>query len=101
MAPALCVGGLLEHACSEGEIEMDVECGHEESCPADVCSSAVRACERESQLDLAGFAAPVLFVLPTWEIDAVMFTSTRTTSQPLPPDRSNLPFAASDRPQLI
>ena len=101
LGPALCAGGLLEHACDCGS-GVDAECGHEDSCPDDPCVSLVRA-EDQDTLASSGFEGQpqVLVTAPNWAAELALGRWAWPERPPAPPDRSNLPYAPSDRPLLI
>lgn len=100
MGPALCIGGLLEHACGCGD-ECSAECQHEDSCPDDPCASVVRTEDQDAQADYDFEGPQVLVDLPTLDAELASVRWSWSSRPPLPPDRWNLPYAQSDRPQLI
>ncbi len=95
LGPALCGGGLLDHACECGE---DVSCGHEDDCAADPFQIGIPAGQHELLPD-AGAAAVCALNLPRWEDPWIADgLSRRVQVWPPPPRRSSLPYQASDRP---
>lgn len=97
--PALCMGGVLEHACDCG-VESDLECSHEDSCADDPCASVATRSggDERAERDLAPPAVPTAFV--AWAREP-MRASTSPPAAPEPTDRARLPYAASDRPLRI
>lgn len=102
LGPALCMGGLLEHhcACDDAcDVESDVESDHDVSCPDDDCATVVRTEDADVSLD---FDTPqVVAIAMAWTMEPAPAGLPWLSKPPLPPDRWNLPFAQSDRPQLI
>ena len=101
VAPALCIGGLIEHECDCGQGGAEMQCQHEDSCSDDPCEPLVVPQEREARslLDIELPWVPV--ALFTWDVELDSTRWSRTWSPPPPPDWSNLPYAQSDRPLLI
>ena len=100
VAPALCLGGVLEHSCDCGDGGAEMQCGHEDSCLDDPCESLVpQEREARSLLDIEVPWVPVVVV--TWDPELGSARWSWSARPPLPPDRSNLPYAQSDRPLLI
>ena len=100
VGPTLCVGGFLEHSCDHGG-ETEVQCEHEDGCADDPCASWIRAPYEESHVAL-DFEMPQIPVAVTqWGNELGSAKWPRCLVSPPPPDRSNLPYAQSDRPLLI
>ncbi len=98
LGPALCLGGLLEHACDCGE---DIQCQHEESCADDPCASVTRPRDQDAgtALEFEASADPVASSI--WVIQVCPAGRWWSSLPPPPPDRSNLPYAQSDRPLRV
>lgn len=98
MAPALCAGGLLEHACG-CESETEVRCDHEETCATDPCSPLVRI-DADALIGLGAAKTSVaLDALVDWRPPAL--PRARAELPPPPRRLPNLPYARSDRPLRI
>lgn len=100
LGPALCAGGLMEHACDCGH-ESDVECEHEDSCPDDPCATAVRTEEQDALAEFEFSAPRIAVAILALEAAENPSCWSGSAGPPLRPDRWNLPFALSDRPQRI
>ena len=100
LGPALCVGGLLEHACECGS-EISVECQHEDSCPDDPCAPLVRAEDQDAQANFEFEGPQVIVALLTLDAELASVRWSWSSGPPLPPDCWSLPYAQSNRPQLI
>lgn len=100
LGPALCVGGLIEHTCA-CENESDAGCEHEESCPDDPCASVVRLEERDAQAELEVACWQTPLAPDTLGAELGIAKCSWRLKPFLPPDRGNLPYPQSDRPQLI
>ncbi len=97
LGPALCMGGILEHAC-DGCDEDAYQ--HEELCTGDSCYQAAQPDDHGDHLDE-----------PTWcEVETPLSwegprtanrTSPRQSIPPHPPDRPKLAYALSDGPMRI
>lgn len=99
--PALCLGGLLEHACDCGEGGIEMQCQHEDSCSGDPCKSLTVTQGRDSR-GLFDFGAP--WVPVTNRSLGGELASAQESWSKGPPDPSwrwNLPYAQSDRPLRI
>jgi hypothetical protein len=99
-APALCVGGVLEHFCAD--CPEGVDCTHEESCASDPCEGllVVRP-EHQQSNDQSAAPAPYLapdFLTPSLALVLGPLHVHDPTSQP--PQKS-LPRPESDLPLLI
>ena len=95
LAPALCAGGLLEHAC---ECESEAACQHEESCPDDPCASFVRRSETRPAASPALELPWVPIFLAEREPELAHRSWDPSCAGPPPRLRPNLPYAESDRP---
>lgn len=98
--PALCMGGLLEHGCAHEEVAtLDDDC--DDSGEQDPCVSYALPQDRNTQnaLDFELSLVPVARFC--WEVAEEVSWRPCSTSAPLPPDWSNLPYKASDRPLRI
>ena len=101
VAPALCIGGLIEHECDCGQGGAEMQCQHEDSCSDDPCESLTRPQDRDSR-SLLDIEAPwIALAVVTWDVEFDSTRWSRSARPPLPPDRWNLPYAQSDRPLLI
>ena len=109
IVPALCMGGLITHACDRAEEtccppECDcngrARCGHESGCSDDPCS--VRAIRPERQNDDADTVLQPA-ISTTIVLVAVTQPSVHTERAPAHewPGGKNLPFPSSDLPLLI
>ena len=98
--PALCMSGLLEHAC-DCESAGEVECQHESSCPDDPCATVVRVEGQDTQANFDFEGPKVLVAVLTLDAELASVSWAWSSRPPLPPDGWNLPYAQSDRPQLI
>lgn len=100
--PALCTGGLLEHDCDCGQGGAELQCQHEDSCSDDPCASLTVPHEREDRNHPTGFETSRSSVaVVRWGMEIGSARWSWSAISPLPPDRSNLPYAQSDRPLLI
>ena len=100
VAPALCIGGVLPHPCDCGDGGAEKQCQHEDSCSDDPCETlAPQEREARSLLNIEVPWVPVVFV--TWDPELGSARWSWSARPPLPPNRSNLPYAQSDRPLLI
>ncbi|KAA3611879.1 MAG: hypothetical protein DWQ01_07275 [Planctomycetota bacterium] len=103
LVPALCKGGLLEHAC-DCETEVGISCDHEQGCEDDPCSIVARP---EGQDRRLAAEVELLAVVASFEssdphVELRGLFERGAGSQPEgPPGRENLPYRASDRPLLI
>ena len=101
VARALCIGGLIEHECDCGPGGAEMQCQHEDSCSDDPCESLTVPQHRDSR-SLLDIEAPwIALAVVTWEVESGSTRWSLSARPPLPPDRSNLPYAQSDRPLLI
>ena len=97
LAPALCMGGYLEHACHCG---MQEQCEHEGACATDPCADVVP--NKNCDHFLADLVSRALVSLDFGEL----FAPPPPTAPPwfpaiAPPDRPRLAMAASDLPLRI
>jgi hypothetical protein len=93
-APALCIGGLLEHPCECCNTD---GCSHE-ACPDDPCST-LAAMRHEQHVSPAVWLAAVLVPMPAPEPDNSADDFARGPFEP--PRCRSLPFPPSDVPLLI
>lgn len=100
LGPALCLGGLLEHACECGSAA-SVACEHEQECPDDPCASVVRVEEHDAQANFKFAGLQVLVAVLALDAELASESRPSPSKPPQLPGRSNLPYAQSDRPQLI
>jgi len=100
LGPALCLGGLLEHDCDCGG-EGAAECQHEDSCPDDPCAPVLRTEEMDALPNFEFASRLIQAPLFTLDVEPASVRWSWSSRPPLPPDRWNLPYAQSDRPQLI
>jgi hypothetical protein len=98
LAPALCGGGMLEHACECGN---DVQCHHEEACPDDPCSAFTRSGEQDAEASLTCGAFTQPAASTPWDSELESARNRWSSPPAPPPDRSSLPYAQSDRPLRI
>ena len=95
--PALCLGGILVHACDCGGA---VQCGHESACWYDPCvQTMVRDESQELDVDIAVslLAADWCFLPLGADLSAAEAHEFLSGF----PSRRNLPYARSDIPLLI
>ncbi|MFQ5505015.1 MAG: hypothetical protein ACE5F1_09505 [Planctomycetota bacterium] len=92
--PAVCLGGVLEHACGCSQDW----CSHD-ACPNDPCDKLIRGDESDVfGLDLT--APVVLAFAPCVDLELATYERSRRRIEPRPPPRT-LPYHASDVPLLI
>ena len=101
VAPALCIGGLIEHECDCGDGGVEMQCQHEDSCSDDPCESLKVPSDRDARSLLDIEVLWVSMAVVTWDEELASARWSRSARPPLPPDRWNLPYAQSDRPLLI
>ena len=101
VGPAICIGGLLEHACDCGQGGAEMQCQHEDSCSDDPCASLTAPSERDARTLLDIEAPWVFLAVVTWNAELAPARWSWSARPSLPPDWSNLPYAQSDRPLLI
>ena len=100
LGPALCVGGLMEHACDcEGVVEVD--CEHEDACATDPCAPLLRVGDHDEATNHELEVQQVVFAVHAWELVVDAGRWSWPARPPAPPDWSSLPYAQSDRPLLI
>ena len=100
LGPAMCIGGIIEHSC-ECVGESSMECQHEDSCLDDPCASLVRGMNQEAQPNLELANSLALVVSIPLDVEPPPLKWSWSSRPPLPPNRRNLPFPQSDRPQRI
>ncbi len=107
--PALCMGGVLTHACEcasespcpcEAGCEHDSGCGHEGECPDDPCSIRVIRPERRADnvvtVSQPAISTPIILSAVTLPSAQGVRASAREW-----PNGKKLPFPSSDLPLLI
>jgi len=103
VAPALCMGGLLEHPCDCGDgapCEYEESSQHEDSCAGDPCSVVAVPDEDGNHLD--DFTAYAVVVPPAWgNVPVPGSPGLLLRTPPIPPDRPRFAYAPSDRPLRI
>lgn len=98
LGPALCFGGVIEHACDCGNSGVEESCEHEATCSDDPCSTLALAPDQ----DQVGKALQLALHEPASLVArAPAALATRVPEPRAPPLRCNLPYAQSDRPLLI
>ena len=106
LGPALCLGGLVKHACGCEE-GVQVQCQHEDACSDDPCGSIARPQDvaAEADLDLDEVAwigvdwVPALGLAAQGDFDSPRLPW--SNGPHAPPDRPQLPYAECDRPLRI
>lgn len=94
--PAMCMGGILEHACLPHESD---DCGHEDACVDDPCSTVLIRTEDGPG---AGIAADLVWAIEAVEIEPCGLARTNSCLDLFFRLRSGgLPFPVSDVPLLI
>ena len=78
-----------------------MQCQHEDSCSDDPCESLTVPPDREAHNLLDTEVSWNALAVVTWDVEPGSTSWSRSARPPLPPDWSNLPYAQSDRPQLI
>ena len=101
VGPTLCIGGLIEHACDCGDAGTEMHGEHEDSCSGDPCEALMVPQERNRRnlLDIQVPWFPARDI--SWDAKLASVMWSWSMRPPLLPDRCNLPYAQSDRPQLI
>lgn len=95
--PALCLGGIVVHACGCGGA---VQCGHESACWNNPCGqTVVRDESQELDVDIAVSLPAADWCFPP--LDADLSAEGAHESLSGFPSRRNLPNARSDIPLLI
>jgi len=95
LAPGLCVGGLVEHACVDCT---EISCSHEQDCTDDPCNEAMLRVSPFSPDDLA---ATMVVVAAGEALTASTSAQTQSFVLDPPPPVGNFPRYQSDQPLLI
>lgn len=98
--PTLCMGDVLEHGCQHEDVGiLDDDCG--DASEHDPCVSYGLPQDRDTQKALDFELSWVPIAPCYWELAVDVSWRSWTESAPLPPDWTNLPYKASDRPLRI
>lgn len=104
VGPALCAGGLLEHAC---DCDHEALCQHEDACSDDPCAPLTAPQQRTVATSFEQQAPPLEVIRPDWKVTLEWqqrdSARGRAGNVPLrePPDEQALPYSDGEQPLLI